>query len=400
MPSAHHYVPQWYQRRFLRHGETRFNYLDLSPAVRSIDGQRKYQRRALLKWGPARCFFQHDLYTLKLGSWSSDDIEQRFFGDIDRHGHAAVPFFQNYRVDDGAHDAVDSLVPYMDAQRIRTPRGLDWLTTLARPYDRNMLLLVMQRVYQTHTTMWMEGVWEIVSAKQSATKFLVSDNPVTFYNAKAFPGAEVCKYPNDVRLQEVGTRTIFPLDLDTCLIMTHTEFVRDPWANPRRPRANARAYQPTLMSLLDVQFGRELDENEVRRINYIIKSRAARYIAAAEMEWLYPERFLASTHWSRLDEDWFLLPNLYKVIFGSGMAVGYKDGSSWAMDEYGREPGHPQYQDKRQHQREWATFQRAKKEWGRKRSGRSRAHVHELRHDAAYDRIMDEDLARTRSPRS
>jgi hypothetical protein len=45
-----------------------------------------------------------------------------------------------------------------------------------------------------------------------------------------------------------------------------------------------------MKNLLDTQFGRELEEDEVLRINYILKRRATRYIAAAEEEWLYPEK--------------------------------------------------------------------------------------------------------------
>ncbi len=36
---------------------------------------------------------------------------------------------------------------------------------------------------------------------------------------------------------------------------------------------------------LDIQFGRELEEDEVLRINYILKRLSSRYIAAAEEEW-------------------------------------------------------------------------------------------------------------------
>jgi hypothetical protein len=35
-------------------------------------------------------------------------------------------------------------------------------------------------------------------------------------------------------------------------------------------------------------------------INYITKKRAYRYVAAAEKEWLYPERYLPTTHWNKL----------------------------------------------------------------------------------------------------
>ncbi len=116
-----------------------------------------------------------------------------------------------------------------------------------------------------------------------------------------------------------------------------------------KPRENARAYQTTMKNLLDTQFGRELEEQEVLRINHILKRRATRYIAAAEEEWLYPERHVVVRNWAELDDDWFLFPNLYKVPFAAEIVVGYRDGSVWAMDEHGRHPGNPKFKDEKLH---------------------------------------------------
>jgi hypothetical protein len=90
--------------------------------------------------------------------------------------------------------------------------------------------------------------------------------------------------------------------------------------------------------LLEIQYGRELEEDEVLRINYILKRRAARYIAAAEKEWLFPEKRVSITDWTKLDNDWFLFPNLWKVSFTTGIMAGWADGSAWAADEYGHHP--------------------------------------------------------------
>ena len=78
--------------------------------------------------------------------------------------------------------------------------------------------------------MWMEGVWEIVRARQSKTKFIVSDNPVTFYCKSTFPSDWL--YPNDCNLKQIGTRTLFPLGPDSCLIITHLQLARNPKATP------------------------------------------------------------------------------------------------------------------------------------------------------------------------
>ena len=395
MPNVtrrNHFVPQWYQRRFLPAGVTHFFYLDLKPDTVVSPGGKKYQRRALLRRGPPRCFCVDDLYSIKLGSWSTDAIERQFFGPIDARGEKAVGFFLNYGMRNGAHEALKSMMPYMSAQRFRTRRGLDYLRHVTNVRNPNVVLAFMQRVFQANGTMWTEGVWEIVRARQSSTKFIVTDEPVTFYNARVFPLSPSIPYPLDADLSELGTRTIFPLSLDACLIITHLQFVRDPWRNPRQSRTNARSFATAMFDLRDIQTDRELEEDEVLRINFILKKRATRYVAAAEEQWLYPEKFVSVTHWSKLEEDWFLLPNLYKVDFLGGVIVRYKDGSSWAVDEYGRSPRHPDYQDKSQQDREWAAAQKAKLAWAVKREGRSLARSHGDFNDVE-DKIRREELA-------
>jgi hypothetical protein len=391
----HHYVPQWYQKRFMKPGQFEYYCLDLHPDVVQNNG-RPYQKRALRRCGAGPCFYKDDLYTLKLGNWSTDDIEKRFFGAIDRQGRSAVELFSDFAgMCEGVNQATKALPQYMDAQRFRTPRGLDLLKASINVRDHSLMLLAMQRLYRLHTTMWMEGVWEIVRARHSTTKFIVSDEPVTFFNRRAFP-SEI-PYPEDVALGQVGTRTLFPLSLDACLIITHLQLVRNPWLNPTTARVNARAYQSTVRHLLDTQFGRELEENEVLRINYILKKRATRYIAAAEEEWLYPERHVVTANWSKLDDDWFLFPHLYKVPFTREILMGWQDGSAWAMDEYGRNPGNPRYKDEELHRKERITHEESKLEWARKRAGKSVAHVDEFRADKVHDKIMLDDLAGKRN---
>jgi hypothetical protein len=358
------------------------------------------KRRALLPWSPERCFYKDNLYTLKLGNWTTDDFEKRFFGKIDTYGREAVQLFgdfngvgQCFKTNPGdfVHKAFGILPQYMDAQRFRTPRGLDFLQSVVKAKNSNQTLMAMQQLYRFHTTMWMEGVWEIVRARQSQTKFIVTDGPVTFFNRRMFPSE--LTYPNDAGPEKIGTRTLFPLGLDACLIITHLQLARNPWRNPTESRVNARAYQQTMFKMTDAQFGRELEEDEVLRINYILKRRATRYIAAAGEEWLYPERYVSTTNWAKLDDDWFLLPHLYKVPFHSEIMVGWKDGSVWAQDEYGRNPGNPTYKDPKLHEEEWIRHQMAEREWGKKRAGKSVAHVDDFdRSDQVGDKIMQDHL--------
>src|SRR5438874_9380720 len=162
---VHHYVPRWYQRRFLKTGQFKFYYLDLRPETVVSNG-KKYQRRDLLRWGPDCCFYKDDLYTMKLGNWTTDDFEKRFFGVIDNHGRHAVELFGDFNGlskcfsknpdRKGVREAFQELPQYMDAQRFRTPRGLDFLRSVVNTHDSNETLLAMRRLFRFHTTMWSE----------------------------------------------------------------------------------------------------------------------------------------------------------------------------------------------------------------------------------------------------
>jgi hypothetical protein len=356
--------------------------LDLHPETVVRDGV-SYQRRDLLNWGPASCFYKDDLYTLRFGRTATDEMEKLFFGEIDRLGHAAVTEIAEFAgiSKSSGPDAFRNLPAYMGAQRFRTPRGLDELKKRAswEAHSHNATLVALAGVFQAYATMWVEGVWEIVRARRSPTKFIATDDPVTFYCKVMFPSE--WNYPKDCNLKQVGTRTMFPLGLDSCLIITHLQLTRHPKGTPTEHRENARYYDQTMMHLGSIQFGRELEEDEVLRINYILKKRATRYIAAAEKEWLYPERRVSTTDWKLLDEDWFLLPHLWKIPFSGGIMAG-GDGWAWAADEYGRHPGNPQYQNKRMHEIDWIRHQLAEREWARKRVGKSVAHIDEFWHDS------------------
>jgi hypothetical protein len=73
-----HYVPEWYQRRFMLPAQGNYWYLDLMPEVIINNGHR-YTRRELLPWGPGSCFAEHDLYTTRWGDEENVDIENFFW---------------------------------------------------------------------------------------------------------------------------------------------------------------------------------------------------------------------------------------------------------------------------------------------------------------------------------
>jgi hypothetical protein len=187
--------------------------------------------------------------------------------------------------------------------------------------DHKDTRLEMQSKFRVQHDVEGRGVGASSGATLRPTKFIVTDDPVTFYCKTVFPSEWV--YPNEMSPKQIGARTIFPLTLDSYIIITHMQLVRDPWSTPTEMRTDARSYQSAMKHLGDIQFGRELEENEVLRINYILKRRAVRYMAAAEEEWLYPERHVSTTEWADLDEDWFLFPHLWKVPFHREIIVGH-----------------------------------------------------------------------------
>lgn len=368
-----HYVPQWYQRRFFEDGsgQSKLWYLDLKPEIIRRPDNTTTTRKALRHLGPINCFKQDHLYTLYFGKYATDVIEKQFFGVLDFVGEKAVKFFSNYGMREGVHEAFDGMRNYLAAQLFRTPKGLDMLRAMSRSIDHQQTLEVMHRAWGLYHTIWSEGVWEVVQCKQSATKFIVSDAPVTTYNKKVFPGSRDVQVLGGAQIERIGTHTIFPIDLEHCLVITNLQYVRNPKANPLKSRENPRYFKPAMFDLRKVQRGREIEEQEVVAINHVLKTHARRYIAAPNKEWLYPERCLQERFWAKLGGKFFLHPDPRKVSFTTGILIGHKDGSAWGTNEYGHfNLDGPRAQKLRAV--EWDTFQAAKQAWDERdrRAGR------------------------------
>ncbi|PWS33354.1 DUF4238 domain-containing protein [Pedobacter paludis] len=338
-----HYVPQWYQKGFLGQA-TKLQYLNLSPDTITLEDGRSFTHNALKIWEPVRCFFEYDLYTTMFGPFISDLIERKLFGDIDATGSAAVKAFIDG--DFAAHhDHFLNFFKYIDAQKTRTPKGLTWLKERYDDLDQVALMRELQAIQQMNVTMWLEGTREIVSAKDSPVKFIISDHPVTVYNYACPPSAAECAYPNDPSTALKASQTVFPLDRDHCLILTNYEFANDPEIkDPKAKRTNARNFGQTMTRTNALLRDRHLSEKQVLEINYLIKQRAARYIAAEKKEWLYPESQL-TIDWSDLKKT--LLPPKNKVYeFGGEMFWGTRDGKTYSQDAFGRTAGDTSYLNK------------------------------------------------------
>lgn len=336
-----HYVPEWYQKRFISPEQDKLNYLDLHPATKTLPNGNIVVMNELFFWSPKQCFCKQDLYTTSFLGITNDEIEKYLFGAIDDRGSLAVSAVVN---NDFAkiHKLFHSFFEYLDAQKLRTPKGLAWINKKYTNLTQLQLMLEMQQIRQMHSTMWAESVREIVSAEDADIKFIITDHPVTIYNPKCPPDSEYCKYPLDPPISFKGSQTIFPLDINHCLILTNLEYAQNQASEDLLTnRTNARNFGQTISRIDNWIRDRKLNSSEVRKINYILKARACRYIAASKKEWLYPE---ADVHeaWSELGK--VLLPSDDELYhFGGEMYVGYKDGSVHYQDAFGRTAGDTSY---------------------------------------------------------
>lgn len=328
-----HYVPQWYQEEFFEPGRNTLAYLDLDPPRRVLPDGRAIVERAIFDTPTARAFRQRDLYSTFFGTSVNDEIERYLFGAIDARGSKAIRAFAG--TDHGEwHSHFQTLFEYLDIQRIRTPKGLDWLKEQYPKLTQNDLMFEMQGIRMMHCTNWTEAVREIISAEDADTKFLISDHPVTIYNYAAPPDGLTCAYPLDPSIALKASQTIFPLNRDFCLVLTNLEYAKDPSTNPLEKRTFARNYRSSMVRTDAFIRTRKFSSQEVAQVNYVLKARARRYIAAGRREWLYPEKNISAA-WSEIRKT-LLPPEDGLWHFGGEMFARFEDGSIYYQDQFGR----------------------------------------------------------------
>jgi hypothetical protein len=341
-----HYVPRWYQNRFLPSGrkQRELYYLDKEPR---IVRDRRGRRIALPEIEPRtmkNCFAEPDLYTLTFRDVPSTDLERLFFGKIDQRGREAVSFWASYDRTQYAGAALQPLLLYMSTQRLRTPKGLGWLARQIGSRNPVATLGAVVRFQQVFGAIWSECIWHVADATASPTKFIVSDHPVTLYNRNVSPSHPQSLGSGDPDVRLNGTHTIFPLSMERVLILTHRSWATNPYGPPTKMRPNPELERDAIFNQMEVQVGRQLDEDEVRRINLVIKRRAFRFVAAAEVDWLYPEQHLPKKiRWSRLSDGYLLFPDPRELNHGGEIIVGFSGGGSMARDPFGRTPLDPDY---------------------------------------------------------
>ena len=357
-----HYVPEWYQRRFLPDGQLKQYYLNLHPDTEVRSGH-KFTHHPLKTWGPRMCFAQDDLYTTEWAGLPNREIEKFFFGKRDRAAPQALDHFSDFAFNGKSKNAFNVLLPYLSLQKLRTPRGLAWLQENMRTRDKNQVLLDLQKLQNLFCAIWTECVWQIADASESNTKFIISDNPVVSYNRECQPNSQWCRGVESPDIRYVATHTYFPLNRNKLLILTNLSWVRDPFQKPRTLRPNPQYLRNAMFKLTDIQVERMLTEEEVREINYITKMSAHRYVAAADRDWLNPENHLTSTTWRKLGDGYLLMPDPRHIHGGGEIIIGYKDGHSDRFSEYGHKPWDSDFQNKKREGREWVAMEKFKAEW-------------------------------------
>ena len=328
-----HYVPRWYQEGFFEPGKNSLAHLDLQPVRYNLpDGSTKTGKS--LSYRPtSRCFVEADLYSTFFGTSVNDEIERMLFGAVDRGGAAAIRAF----IGDDKNEWVQhfqTLFGYIDTQKLRTPKGLAWLRAQYPALTQNELMQEMQGIRMMNCGIWSQGVREIVSAEASDVKFIITDHPVTVYNAALPPDHARNSYPNDPSIALKGSQTIFPLSRDLCLVLTNLEFAKEPGVRHLEKRTFARNFRQAMVKADDFIKTRSLERGDVLKINAILKARARRYLAGGQEGWLHPEAHVPAD-WGALGEP--LLPPANELwSFGGEMFATMADGRVFYQDAFGR----------------------------------------------------------------
>jgi len=95
------------------------------------------------------------------------------------------------------HQHFQTLFEFLDIQKIRTPKGLDWLKAQYPALSQNELMFEMQGIRMLHCTIWVGGDARSSLPEDADRKVLISDHPVTIYNHAVPPTDGACAYPLD-----------------------------------------------------------------------------------------------------------------------------------------------------------------------------------------------------------
>ncbi|CAM4371625.1 DUF4238 domain-containing protein [Pseudoalteromonas ostreae] len=327
-----HFVPQWHQKGFIDEHNSKLCFLTQKEINLPNGGTKKLTS---IKWHtPAQKFYKEHLYSTFFGAEFNDEIEKKLFGPIDDNGSLAVKAFLSDDLNQWNLNFQNFFI-YLDAQKLRTPKGLDWIKSNYPELNQMQLMREMQSLRTIHCALWAEGVRELVSAEDSDVKFIVSDHPITIYNYACPPNSELSNYPNDPDISLKGSQTIFPLSKNRCLILTNLEYAKEPEiVNPIEQRTNATRIRKSMVNTIEFINCRKLNANEVSKINYIIKVNSKDSVASGKEEWLYPEKNVMCD-WADLRHT-LIPPSGELHRYGGEMFVGFDDGTIIYQDAFGR----------------------------------------------------------------
>ncbi len=326
----------WYQRGFLEPGSHKLHVMNLKRETASLPGGGIITNPEFEELGPKSCFVRSDLYSIEARNLPPDLIEKTLFGEIDRIGANAVRAWTSgdFKKE---HDFHQAFYEYLDAQKIRTLKGLGWLKRKYPKLNQNQLMDELLKLRTAHCVMWTESVREIVNAKSSFVKFISSDHPVTVFNSGSPPTVPIYSFPYEPAIGLNGSQTVFPMDRDHCLILTNLEYAKiRRGENPLKERINARYGGETIVRTDITIRKRSLSSENVMAINYLIKTQADRQIVAGKREWLPPEAF----SWKEIGK--VLMPNQDDLWeYGGESYFGMKDGTVIYQDQFGSRVRYP-----------------------------------------------------------
>lgn len=145
-----HYVPVWYQRRFLPAGHSSFHVLDLAPDRHANSRGQIFASRSRHILGPKKLFLEKDLYTTRFGAFLSTEIERVFFGRVDRVAGRTFEYWSNFDHSDYDSELFEAFLTAASLQKLRTPKGLRWLRAAIKASSGNDVLFAMQGMQNMH----------------------------------------------------------------------------------------------------------------------------------------------------------------------------------------------------------------------------------------------------------
>lgn len=317
--KSQHYVQQAYQKGFFEDGKTNFWIFDKNLLVKP---NGEIENNSIIERG-ARVCFEGDFFYASDYYDEKDFLEKKFFGPIDSVGAEALEYMLSENKCILPNKEVGmSLLKYISAQKFRTPKGLELIKkSVPGNMSRENLLEALQQVHENMAITLAESVIEILDASSCKTKFIVSDAPVVEWNHYA------SQVNVDLYLLK-GTRVVFPISKNYCLISTPRELADEKLSkrDHLEPRINARKYGTTIFDIRKLQNSRSINDGEVRVINKLIKEHALRYVAGGEKDYLFPIGGLP-------DIESALRPKKFKKSGGIAREI---DGKIVGVDEYGR----------------------------------------------------------------